>query len=228
MGHKSTLTFLSCLAVIITACYSEEKPIDTEPDPDIGEPPAFRQLCKNHLDFLEGHTEGLEETNALRLAQTSGNLVLENGNFDESEMAANTFSINSDPLYIYSGEGSAKVTDGSFIASVQEQKHFSSRDLESLNFWLYSANDEPTEFYVFAHGTMLDRVDGNDGYGYSGHLQESQQLVTVEPHSWTEVTLEFEPSQECLTAITIETFGADDTEFYVDQIEISAQLTEAE
>lgn len=231
MGYKSTLTFSSCLAVALTACYADEKPEDPDPVPDpdpiVDVAPEYRQICENHLRSLQGSFDDPTLMYLMRLDRSSGTVFLENGDFEDPGTVPPDLVINTDPAYVYSGEGSVRTTDSKFDASIQEIEHFSGRDLVSIKFWLYSAHDEPIDYEVSAYGMMLDRLDRDDGIGFSGHSQMSQQSITVEPHSWIAVNIDFEDYQQCLNSLSIIAF-VDDVVFYIDDIEIEAELIEAE
>lgn len=230
MSYKSTPIVVSCLAIALTACGADETPVDPnpvpDPDPIVDVAPDYRQICQNHLESLQGYADD-PAAMYMRLDRTSGAVTLDNGGFENLDAVPADMVINTDPSYVYSGDGSAQITDSSFDVGITENEHFSGRDLVSIRFWLYSAHDEPIDYEVSAIGMMLDRLPRNDGIGYSGHSQMSLKYFTVEPHSWVAVNLDFEDYQECLSWFSISTF-ADDVVFYIDDIEIEAELTEAE
>lgn len=231
MSYRSRLTLISCIAATLTACGADKKPEDPDPVPDpdpiVDVAPEYHQICENHLKSLQGNAYDPTLMYIMRLNQTSGAVVLENGGFEDPDAVPADMVINTDPSYVYSGEGSVQITGSDFDAYISENGHFSGRDLVSINFWLYSAHDEPVDYEVIAFGMMLDRITGTDGTGYSGHSQMSQKSITVEPHSWVSVNLDFEDYQKCLNSLSISTF-ADGPAFYIDDIEIDAELLEAE
>lgn len=231
MSYNFTPVAVSCIAILLTACGADRKPEDPEPVPDpdpiVDVAPEYHQICENHLKSLQGSAYDPTLMYIMRLDRTSGAVVLENGAFEDPDAVPADMVINTDPSYVYSGEGSVQITGSGFEAYITENEHFSGRDLVSINFWLYSAHDEPVDYEVSALGTMLDRITGTDGAGYSGHSQMSQKSITVEPHSWVAVSLDFEDYQKCLSSLSISSF-VDEPVFYIDDIEIDAELLEAE
>ncbi len=229
MSNKSTLTFISCLAVALTACDADEKPVDPVPNPDpdpiVDVAPEYQQICENHLSSLQGSSADPTRIYLMQLDRSSGVIRLKNGGFEGADAMLTDLDIISDPNYVYSGESSVRISGSGFNANITEDEHFSERDLVSIKFWLYSAYDETIDYEIEAFGMMLDRINRSDGVGYSGHSQASSRTITVEPHSWVEVNLDFEDYHQCLSALSINTF-TDGAVFYVDDIEIEAETTE--
>lgn len=210
-------------AMSVTGCMSESEPGSTTDDADTVNPLPYSRLCESHYHDLTTTNNSAPSHYSLMLEQTSGTVALSGGDFEKTQAENDSFSYNTDPMYVYTGERSAAVTDGSFYAPIIETSHYSHRTLEQLSVRVYSTHDETVEFHMDTHGMMLDEYHGSQGQGFSGHSQGAQSSTMVEPHTWVQLTLDFQsPVQvECLSSLSINQY--DDAVFYVDAIELQAQ-----
>lgn len=212
-------------ALTFTACMAENGPNPTPDETDVVDPYQHSRLCKNQFDALLGAANGSIPIYPLRVEQTSGDVSLANGGFENSAVAIEGVTYNTDPMYVYSGDSSAAITNGGFMAQIGEDAHYATRSLEQLSLWLYSDHDQPIEFEVVTYANMLDEVAGENGQGYSGHSQGADHVVEVEPHRWVQVTLDLQSPElvECLGSLQVTPRSENPAQFYIDAIELKAQ-----
>lgn len=159
----------------------------------------------------------------LEMVREGDEIHLLGGDFEDSEVTTEAVAYNEDPMYVYSGQGSAHLVDRAFFASASAVPYdYPSWYLQELTFWIYSVSDTPVEYEVIAQGEKLQRIGPYDlGLGYSdGTRFLAEKFVTVEPHAWVQVSLVLESSSCIMDSVSITPPTDGSSEFYIDDIQI--------
>ena len=159
----------------------------------------------------------------LEMVREADAIHLLGGDFESSEVTTEAIAYNVDPMYIYSGLGSAHLVDRAFYASASAASYdYPSWHLQQVTFWIYSVSDMPIEYEINAWGEQLQRVNvSDDGLGYSDGTKFSvEKSVMVEPHVWVEVSLALDSSACIMDTLSITPQADGSSEFYIDNIQV--------
>lgn len=145
-----------------------------------------------------------------------------NDGFEDVGIGADAIDHNVDPMYVYSGSGSAKLVDRVFNASFPEGDQHLLDQAQKVTFWIYSSDDEPAEYGIEFGGQIFQDISNESGTGFSGTGSSDFQLFTVEPHDWTQVSVDVAGRfGNCLSWLHIfkDASPGDAVEFYIDDIQ---------
>lgn len=211
-------------------CGMEDTPGAMPPDNDqpVSEIPSESDsypysLCGNQLDALQNKAPP-PSLFPLELSLEAGEVRLLNGDFEGVGASAAAVTYNRDPMYVYSGEGSASLNEQPFRAYLTSDEDYYSWQMSRLTLWLYSASAEAVDFLISAEGMELQRISSSQpGFGYSGVGTSASEIVTVEPHVWVELDLDLEGAGPCVMDI-FEVMPTTDApvEYYIDDIQLLA------
>lgn len=146
-----------------------------------------------------------------------------NVDFEDEQIGVDAITHNTDPMYVYSGNGSAQLIDQSFNVTLDGNQDLINA-MGQLTFRIYLADDEALEFIVAAGGRNFQPIvtDG-PGWGFSGTEGGSEMAVTVEPHQWVHISMDVAGQfGNCSSFIQVKKRDSDrnGVEFYIDEIKL--------
>lgn len=219
---------LLATSLLLGGCNTEntDETSSLDKDPLEAELPGDRpmypsSLCKSQLKSLLN--EASPSTSfPLELHLEAGEVRLLNGDFESLDAREGAIAYNNDPMYVYSGQGSAYLATQPFIAHATSDDDYFTWRTNQLSVWLYSVGDESVDFKVTAMGSELQRIySSQPGFGYSGYDVHAEDFFTVEPHVWTKVTLDLEEAGPCaLDRLEIAPMTDESVEFYLDDLRL--------
>lgn len=117
----------------------------------------------------------------LTITRENDRLVTLNGDFEDAQHP----NYNSNPLYVYSGEGSGHFKGRAFSAAVADT------DLgkPNIRFWIYSVADEPLEYSIRIDSVSYLCGGTSHNWGWQFSARDFEKTFVVHPHIWQQILL---------------------------------------